>query len=377
MRAVTEEFTRTTTGSHRMVVKALAVAPGQSGADPVGVELKVLAGKVNYAFDASIRAMLDITVSVDEEIVWPSSSSDPLDPSGREIVVYRGIDYGGGRMELVGLGYFRIDELDQDIPVGMPIRIEAPDRMGGIIDARFEEPRYYNSSWTYGNALADLIEDVYPDAVIEWDDSTSSTSIGSLIFNDQDRYQLALDLVTAVGKIFYWDYRGVLLVCDPPDPTNIVGEIKSGRDGTLVSLNRKLSRKGVVNIIVATGEATDERPAARGVARDDNPSSRTYWAGPFGPVPDYYSSPLLTNDSMATKAARTILQKRLGLTYNVNFGAVPNPAYEVGDAILVTYDRDAGAEIHVLDTLEIGLSAGEAMTGTMRQQQISAGGGGA
>ena len=376
MRSVTDEFVRTITGSHRVAVKALAVAAGQEGAEPVGIELEVISGKVSMAYDADIRAMLDITVRVTSDVAWPIASTDPLDPSGSEIVVYRGVDYGGGRTELVGLGYFRIDDDEQDIPVDMPIRITATDRMGGIIDARFEEPRYYNTTWTYGDAIEDLVHDVYPAATVEWDDATSSTHLGSLVIQDEDRHAMLMDLVTAVGKICYWDYRGILLVRDPPSDEP-VGELKSGRDGTLVSLNRKLSRVGAVNIIVATGESADERPAVRGVARDDNPASRTYYAGPFGPVPDFYSSPLLTTDSMCIKAARTILGKRLGLLYNVNFGSVPNPANEPGDVLTVTYDRDAGSEIHRIDTLEIGLGANEAMTGAMRQRALTAGGGGA
>jgi|SRR3982751_5192691 len=375
MRPVSDRFLDAVKGSHKIAVRALALEPGQSGTQPDGIELAVISGKIKFDYGAAVRAMLDLTIVPTATVGFPTRATDPIDVSGKEIIVYRGIDYGGGDTELVSLGYFRIDESEQDIPVNRPIRLQAPDRMAGIIDARLEQPRQYTTSWTYGNALSDLVTEVYPDAVIEWDDSTSSQHLGSDVLQDQDRYALADDLVTSIGKIFYWDYRGVLVVRDPPDLLDVVGEIRHGARGTLTALKRKRSRKDVVNIIVATGEATEERAPVRGVARDDNPLSPTYWQGPFGPVPDYYSSPLLVNDAMCAKAARTILDKRLGLHYSVDLSAVPNPAFEVGESVLVSYDDQAGVETHVMDSIDIGLGANETMGATMRERSVSTGGG--
>lgn len=375
MRPVTDRFIEAVKGSHRIAFKALALEPGQSGTQPEGIELAVIGGSVKYEWNAAVRASLDLTVQATSSVGFPTRAADALDVSGKEIIVYRGIDYGGGDTELVSLGYFRIDTDEQDIPVNRPIRIEAPDRMAGIVDARLESPRQYTTSWTYGDAVEDLVTEVYPDAVIEWDDATSGQHLGSAVMQDEERYALLDDLVTAVGKICYWDYRGVLVVRDIPDPTVTVGEIRHGPRGTLTGLKRRRSRVGVVNIIVASGEATDERPPARGVARDENPLSPTYWQGPFGPVPDFYSSPLLTTDSMAAKAARTILDRRLGINYAVDLSAVPNTAFEVGDPIEVSYSDEIGVEIHIIDSMTIGLGASEAMTATMRERSVGMGGG--
>lgn len=376
MRPVTDRFLNAVRGSHKIAVKALALEAGQSGTQPTGVELKALSGNVKYEWSAAIRATLELKVMVTSSVGFPTAATDPLDVSGKEIIVYRGIDYGAGETELVSLGYFRIDTDEQDIPVNRPITISAPDRMAGIVDARLEQPRQYTTAWTYGDAVEDLVTEVYPAAVIEWDDATSGVHLGSNVMQDEDRYALLDDLVTAVGKICYWDYRGVLVVRNIPDPDVVVGEIRHGPRGTLTGLKRRRSRVGAVNIIVATGEATDERPAARGVARDDNPASPTFWQGPFGPVPDFYSSPLLTTDQMATKAARTILDRRLGLSYSVDLSAIPNAAFEVGDPVLVSYSDEAGAEIHIIDSMTIGLGANEAMTATMRERSVGRGGGG-
>lgn len=375
MRPVSDRFLNAVTGSHKIAVKALALEPGQSGVEPVGVELKIVSGDVKFEWSSAIRATLDLKVMVSSSVGFPTQAADPLDVSGKEIIVYRGIDYGGGDTELVSLGYFRIDTDEQDIPVNRPISITAPDRMAGIIDARLESPRQYTSAFTYGTAISDLVTEVYPDAVIEWDDATSGIHLGTNIMQDEDRYALLDDIVTAVGKICYFDHRGVLVIRDIPDPDVVVGEIRHGARGTLTGLKRRRSRVGVVNIIVASGEATDERAPARGVARDDNPQSPTFWQGPFGPVPDFYSSPLLLTDAMAAKAARTILDRRLGLNYAVDLSAVPNTAFEVGDPVLVSYSDEVGSEIHIIESLSIGLGASEAMSATMRERSVGRGGG--
>src|SRR5690606_17954166 len=133
------------------------------------------------------------------------------------------------------------------------------------------------------------------------------------------------DLVTSVGKVCWWDHRGVLVIRTPPDPAVPVWDIAHGRDGVLVSIARELSREGVYNAVVARGEGADTETPIQAVAVDDNPASPTYWHGPFGKVPRFYSSPLITDVAQAASAAASLLKRSLGLPYSVSFGAVVNP----------------------------------------------------
>jgi hypothetical protein len=365
VRPVSEAFLRTVRGSHRMVVEARVVAPGQTGVAPAGELLAVEAGDVQLDATADVRSTLDLTVVGDR--LWPTRPSDPLAPYGNEIHVRRGIRYSSGRTEWVSLGYHRIDSPSQEqVPDG-PIRITAPDRMAGIKDARLLAARQYLAGSTLGVVVADLVQEVYPWAVIEWDDDTAASTLGRSLLVE-DRYEFLHELVTSYGKIWYWDHRGHLVIKDPPSPADPVYVVSHGADGVLVSLSRELSREGVYNAVVALGEGADTVVPARAVVVDNSPESPTYFYGPFGQVPRFYSSPFIVTNGQARSAAAALLSRSIGLPYSVDFSMVPNPALEPLDPVRVTYPRRS--EIHVIERLTVPLTAAGEMTAVTREQTL-------
>lgn len=362
MRPVSDRFLSTLRGSHTATFQARVLTNWQTGVDPDGVEIPVLSGDVQMSATASIRSTLDLTTLAD----WPTRADSLLAPYGNEIWVARGVAYGNGVTEWVSLGYHRIHAIEQDDAPRGPIRILAYDRMAGIIDARLLSPRSWQPTATYGQVVDELVREVYPWATIDWDDSTSARTLGRQMVAEEDRYAVLNDLITSVGKIWYWDHRGVLVIRSVPDPAQPVWTISHGEDGVLVSMSRRLSREGVYNAVVATSSAADTLEPVRAVAYDNNPLSPTYWHGPFGKVPRFYSSPLITTRAQAADAARSMLQRSLGAPYSVDWGQVPNPALEPGDPIRVRYP--GRSEVHVIDRLTIPLVADQAMTGSTREQ---------
>lgn len=366
MRPVSERFLSALRGSHSAPSKAFVVEPGQTGTSPTGTEIPILSGDVQLDAQAAIRSTL--AMETDGTGMFPTAASSPLAPYGNEVFVRRGIAFSGGSVEWVSLGYFRIDAVEQDDAPDGPIRIAASDRMAGIVEARLLAPVQYGATATYGDVLTELVQEVYPWATIEWDDGTDADPIGRSVIEEQDRFTFLNELVTSLGKIWYWDHRGVLVVKDQPDPGDVVWAASVGGDGVLVTLARELAREGVYNAVVASGEALDTEPPARGVATDDNPDSPTYWEGGFGKVPRFYSSPFITTDSQAATAAAAILRQNLGLPYNVDFTQIPNPALEPHDPIEVRYsDR---VETHVIDSMNVPLSAADAQGATTREQTL-------
>jgi len=334
MRPVSARFLRTLTGSHTAVFRARIVGPGQTGVNPAGTVVPILSGDVQLDGGADIRSTLELTV--DGAGQWPTASTSLFTPYGAEVFVERGISYGGGAAEYVSLGYFRINIVDQDDAPDGPIRIAGVDRMAMIIDAKLTSVVQFAPTVQYRDVVAQLVTDAYAAAVIEWDDlDVASDAIGRTAIAESDRYAFLNDLLTGLGKIWYFDYRGVLVIRTPPSPSEPLWTVARGAGGVLVSASRSLSRQGVYNGVLATGEALDTEAPARGLAVDDDPGSPTFWGGPFGKVPREYASPLLTTDSQAQLAAATILRRSLGLPYNLDLTAVPNPALEPDDAIAV------------------------------------------
>lgn len=368
MRPVTDAFLRTVRGSHTMTADARVCTTFQTGTDPDGIEVGILAGDVIADAHSDVRATLDMTT--DGTGMWPQHSNLLLAPYGNEVFVRRGIQYGNGTTEMVSLGYYRIQSPSQDVAPDGPIRIEARDRMAGLVDGRLLAPVQFLAAQTYGSVVSQLVTQVYPLATIEWDDATNVATLGRDLITEDDRYGFLNELVTSLGKIWYWDHRGILVIRDAPPSTSPVFDVDSGQGGVLVSMARQLTRERVYNAVVAFGEAADTAAPARASAVDNNPASPTYFAGAFGPVPRFFSSPFITNNTQAQSAATSLLTRQLGLPYSVDFNAVPNPALEPWDPIRIRYSGRILAETHIIDRITIPLVASEAMTATTREQTI-------
>ncbi|HEY0638720.1 MAG TPA: DUF5047 domain-containing protein [Pseudonocardiaceae bacterium] len=369
MRQVSAAFLDALRGAHTAVTRATVVTTWQTGTTPAGTRVDVDSGDVRLAADAAIRGTLDLTVLG----TWPGPAERAgwlLAPYGNEIYVERGVDFGNGTVEWVGQGYYRIDSAEQATVLRTgheqaAVRLAGSDRMAGIIDARLLAPQQFPATATYGQVVAQLVGEVYPSAVVQFDDGLGSVQLGRQVVCEQDRYAFLRDLVDARGKVFHFNHLGVPVVRTPPAATSPVWTVDTGEGGVLIALARQISREGVRNGVVATGQAADTTAPARGVAVDDNPASPTRWGGRFGKVPRFYSSPLILTDDQARTAAAAILARTLGLPYSVNLTAVPNVALEPLDPVRVV--TPLGDEVHVIRELVVPLSPAQPMTATTRQ----------
>lgn len=370
MRQVSAAFSRTVTGSHKMVARATVCSVFQTGTtQPFGTVIPILGGDVKLDGTANIRSTLDLTTAGAKQ--WPHFAADLLAPYGNEIYVERGVAYSDEQVEYVGLGYFRIQSPAQDLPPDGPIRLEGRDRMAGIIDARLLAPRQFQPGTLLSAIFSTLVGEVYPGALITFDDGSGGNVLTRSMICTEDRFGFLDDIVKSLGKIWYWDQAGALRLKAVPNPGAPVLEVMSGAGGVLATMNRKLTRDQVYNAVVASGEATDPAvPPVRGVAVDNNPLSPTYYAGRFGPVPRFYSSSFLSTTAQAQAAASAMLQRSLGLPYSVDFTAVPNPALEPWDPVRLRPRDDQAAETHVIESLTIPLVQSGAFTATTREQTV-------
>jgi hypothetical protein len=181
----------------------------------------------------------------------------------------------------------------------------------------------------------------------------------------QDRYGFLNNILLSRGKIMYWDYQGHLAVkTQPLDSPAPVWDVTAGPGGVIVSGERRINRDGVYNMVVVTSDGADTTAAPLAIAYDANPDSPTYWQGPFGQVPQFYSDPSVTTQGQAAAAASVMLAKSVQLPFQVTFTAVPNPAAETYDVVRVSYGSGAPDELHIIDTLTIPLNASDPLSGT-------------
>lgn len=375
MRPVTNSFLAAVSGSHKALFRARVLAPGFTGVDPGPKnadgtplnEITILDGDVTFDTTADVNATLDLTTN----LAWPSLPTSLGNPYGSEIYIERGIQYANGTKEYVGLGYFRIDQIEQQNAPKGTLRISGSDRMANVRDGRRPQPIQFGVGASVGAIIDFVVQEVVPGAVTVYDFSAYTTTLISVATMDQDRLGFLQNLVAAYGKVAYWDYAGRLQVKSAPAPTNpSVYTVNSGQNGVLVSMDRTISRDSVYNAVVASGEAAGELPPVMGIAYDLNPNSPTYWLGSFGQVPEFYSSSFLITNDQCTAAAQAMLVAATGIPYSVSLGTVPNPALEGWDVVTVNYSPVVNPETHILSKISYSLSVDGAMGLDTRKQSL-------
>ena len=324
----------------------------------------VLDGNVTLDQTAATRGRVELTI-VDPELV-PDSHTDALMPYGNELQVYRGTPG-----LLTSLGIFRIDEANvTDAPDALTIAVTGMDRSVRLIDAKFEEPYIISAGTNVVTAIETMVEAADPTIVVNLE---PTSAVMPLITYDEggDRWKALQDMATSIGRSLYFDGDGELTGQPVSSGANPVAAISEGAGGTLLSAGRRLARQGAHNRYIVTGENAAEGSApSRGVATDNNPLSPTYYFGPFGKVPAFVTSQLVTTDQQAQDMAQGLLSRELGVTDQINFGALVNPALKPDDVVTVTRERLGVNEDHIIDSLVIPLAATGAMTGQTRASQV-------
>jgi hypothetical protein len=356
MYSTSAAFAAAVRGSHTVAIQVDAYSSGTLIASNIQVE----SGSVTVSAASGVRRQLSLTVS--DVSVSPFGSS-PISPYGVELHVSRGITLLNGTTELIPLGVFRVESMTS--PRQGEVVIVAPDRSAKIIDAKFLIPTMSNTGLGLAAQISALVTDVYPSGVSVTNVDVPATSVPWLLW-DQERWDAIQKLATAVGAVVFFDVAGnVVLRLAPTISDAVAWYVNSGAQGVMIDASREITRAETYNVVVAVGERSDGVVPARAVSQDNDTTSATYVGGPFGYVPFFFSSPLITTSGGATTVADALLARKRSLGRECTLSCVPNPALDVGDVIGVRFP-DGSLERHVVDQLTIPLDATSPMQITTR-----------
>jgi Domain of unknown function (DUF5047) len=321
-------------------------------------DLPYLSGEVTLNGPGGVRGTLALTVAPDEG----TATWDLLSPIGTELVPYRGVRFIDGTSEWVPLGVFGIDSQRMGYGADGTLSLTAPDRWARVQRARFLAP-----ATTTGGAVTEAIR-LATDAVSVacTNTATSAASTNAQIW-DRDRDAAVVALMTSASAEIFFDRAGLLVARNVPRLTSVpVWTVDAGMSGVLVGADRSRDRARTYSAVVAIGTATDgTTPLAPQIAYDDDPDSPTYYLGPFGLVPYFYASPLLTTTAQALAAAKTILAKVTGMAAQLSIENAVNPALDPGDTIAAVLPSGT-VEAHLIDTVTIPLDVGTSQKITTR-----------
>lgn len=373
MRAVSNAWKRTVGGSYTPFTRVTLCQDFQTGSSPLGIRLPIASGRVVHDGDADVYGRLEDMAIPGS--YWPENYGDTsLAPYGVEAYVQVGIKYSDDLLELLGLGYFRLQVLGQDKPETQgEIKVSGQDRMAKLIRASLLEPIFFDRTTSVGDFVEALVLPVYPEATIEYDDDVDALTIGRDILVSDSRYAPLKAVAQSFGQRVYWDHRGVLVFRVVPSPTTPVATLKGGQGGGLLASPRELNATNVVNAVIATGTGMDDVGTVRGIAVDTDPRSPTNYTD-FGPAPVTINSPLLVSNTQCGAAAQAELNRSAGLPYNVSLQTSPRYELQPDDCVLV--DQRSMFEPHVLSVVTFPLLPGSFQDLATRQQLVTLIGGG-
>lgn len=366
VRFVPDGFLDALTRSHRIAVRADLLLSGHAAAEfPDGLPLS--GGTVTLDRTAEIRGHCDITIAGTQFV--PISAFDPVTPFGAELQLWRGINLSTGP-QLVSLGIFGIQDTKTD-DVGGQLQITGLDRAQLVKDADFETTAVVRAGTNYGVAIQTLINAGVAGLQYRFSDVDDLTPL--LVFDpDSDnRWASVKEMATSIGCDLYFDGDGACVLTPTPDPrSDPVAALTDGDGGVIVTASKDWSRDPAYNAVIAySSNPANSGTPPRAVVRDLDPTSPTYYNGPFGKKPLKYSAPF-TSQTQAINAATAKLRTSIGIAQSVDFSAVPNPALEPGDVVAVRRVSLGLDEVDVIDSLTIPLDASTAMSGNVRARQI-------
>jgi hypothetical protein len=318
------------------------------------VDLEHTGGSVTVDRSQAIRRTCTVTVA--DPALIPRTAADQLATYGARLRVSRGVEYGDGSRELVPVGVFRLDSVDGNVNDG-PVTLQGKGLEAVIADDKFTAA--YMATGTVVGAVTGLIQRSIPGADIV--SRITDTPIGSRTFDiEADPWAGAQEIAAAAGAEVYADADGSFIIATLPDllTTTPVWAVEATEGGVYISGSRAMTSDSVYNGVLARGENTADNAApVSALAVDSDPNSPTYWGGPFGRRPMFYSSSTLTTTNACTAAANLKLAAARAPNASGDFSSLPNPALEPGDVLRVTHP-DGSRELHQVASFSVPLDEG-------------------
>lgn len=231
------------------------------------------------------------------------------------------------------------------------------DRMQFLTAFPFNYP--ITSGTLHAQALLDLLSFFVPAGHLQTNlPASTEHTTGSLLYEEgADAAEVAHDLAQSMGLRLYADAMGVMTAAAEPSTEDSPAVVFGETDGARIvvpGLQQGVSVTSAVNAVTFTGEDPAGAPV-RGYAEDTNASSLTYRQRVgYRPAPRQ-SSPLMRTNEQCGLAAKTWLQRNLGLAGTLTVPTIPNPALESGDVIRAV-DVERGIDVvTIADSFSVSL----------------------
>jgi hypothetical protein len=355
-------------------------------------------GDVKVDRTAQVRRSCDLTVTpfgapgqiIDStvleqlaETLIPADGKDVFAPYGNKIRIFYGIRIpgytnpsDGTAMYKWSLGLFRLSTVDISDDGVPTMSITGYDDSRTISRNKLTLPWIVAAGTNYGDAMIALCQDRCP-GLKALPHTVTPVTPQLVVDQESDPWKVVTEWAASVGSEIYINRNGELVIRDEPDPAEnpidwTYDDGTTNKNATLLSLNRGMSDDPGYNGIVLLSESNTLQFPIRVELWDDDPDSPTYALGQYGKVPQFQSSPLITDPTQAGIMATAELLKALGATETLDFAVIPNPAHEAGDLVRVIRPLSRTDSVSILESFSIPLSVTQSMPIRTRERRSSA-----
>lgn len=344
--------------------------------------LDAIDGDVTIDRTADIRRSCTVSCVDPDGSLTPTSAQSILTPHGTLLKLYRGVKYTSGPLagseEVVPLGVFWLSKAEvRDQVGGSPsIALDGYDFSRNISRAKFIDPYVIAAGTNVVKAVKDIINLTFPDVAFDSFDSSLTLNSPQTFDANSDPWQACQSLAASAGCEVFFTATGGVKIAPPVDIDHLPAPVftyAEGEDCTMLDLDVVFTDDPGYNGVVLTGEsAGDDTPPVRSVVWDDQPSSPTYYLGPYGKVPTFIQDQTVTTQEQADTAAAAQLNLLLGFSSQLGVTACVNPALDANDVVQVTRARSGVNAKYAVDSVKIPMGASGTSGLSLRQKRTTA-----
>lgn len=372
----TARFDEAIAGGYRNAVRLDVLEDEEVVATLTGTGGILVDGTVNVARSEIQRSVSGLTV-VDETGSWtPREAKDLFAPTGRQIRLWRGVDYQDGTdPELLPVftgRWYRTSVNWPTIEFG-----EVYDRAKIVQSAKLERVLNIAAGTLNTIAIEVLVQAAYPGAPMNLPDLDETTT--SMTFEAfTDPWEHAQALAANTGHRLYFDPMGVCQMVTEPDADDpVVWKFKDTEAGNLALPNPSWDLDGSQpNAYVVIGESSSLTAPVTAWAKDLDPTSPTQYGGRYGRiVAEPIRDDKIGSLSQAQARANKERDQRVGLIDNIVVPSMVHSAFESGDVVEVEIFRDnvelIQRRVSIIDAFPLPLRGSNGMDLQCRARRIT------
>lgn len=362
---VSDLYLATLARSHRVTAAVSRYNPYDQGHEKL---LLVTSGQITA--DAGGRARRSITFSLARE----DAEDVALDVLGSRVAVWLGVDTGN-QVEVVPGGVFRVNSIDRGNRSA--INIQGTSFESYVVDDVYYKNIVYEKYAPLLLTIETIISEAFPEAQFEpYSDAVKAmdTPLPYDVIGERDRWEIIEKLSSLINCDVSCAPDGRFRVTPKPRiSTGVpVAQLRQGEQGVLMSLSNRVDRADTYNAVLAMGQSSDpDVPPVSYHVADLDPTSPTYWFGPFGKKTLVFENALLMTKADCVEKAVMLLEEMRATIYNVDLTAVPNPAIEPNDLIAIDMlDGTVENYFVVQVVIPLGLGSWSATMATSRELPV-------